>query len=269
VAQRRSLTKYQTGLTSSRCEQTSVCFRFLCLRGGLRCQLANTLTQSIIGDGILVYRCWVVFSRSWLAIGVSVVLWLATTGCSVAALYFAGTLHSHDTVNAGKLQPLITSFLASSIALNVVTTGLIVYRIWRVEQSSRRMNAVSYWASVNQLNRSPAVHQPHISRLRHAMLVMVESGALYTGTAIITFITYLSGHNSSYATSDVEVQIVGIAFSMIIIRAASSAEMATTNSQNMPLSVIDRSHPVQILVSRNVEQSKADDMSGSKQFHAI
>lgn len=227
-------------------------------------KLANTLVQCLIGDGMLIYRCWIIFSYSWLVVSFSLVLFFAAAGCCISTLLFASTLQTQTTVNAGKLQPLITSFLACSIALNIITTGLIVYRIWSVDEVNRKMNFVPGWSSSDRPSRTPYNHSS--SRLRKAMLIIVESGALYTGTSIITFVAYLSKSNSSYATSDVEVQMAGVAFSLIIIRAASSASDTSmpSGSHNLPLSV--RSQPVQIMVRQDVHQSKADAEGQYKSF---
>jgi hypothetical protein len=80
---------------------------------------------------------------------------------------------------------------------------------------------------------------------------------MYTVTALVTFIIFISGSNSVYGTSDVvrnmswvtplthgkcpqEVQVVGIAFNLIIIRANKRAQAEQMASTTMPLEVLRR-----------------------------
>jgi hypothetical protein len=78
------------------------------------------------------------------------------------------------------------------------------------------------------------------------MRIIVESGLLYTATAFITFVTFVVGSNGVYVITDAEIQIVGIVFNMIIIRASAlsgSAEGSTMGpdrsaSQTVPLQFV-------------------------------
>lgn len=74
---------------------------------------------------VKVYRCWVVYGYSWLASAVPCLLWLGTVGIMIGNLVLLGTqaVGNVSLVAPSDLRPVVTSFWALSIALNVITTG--------------------------------------------------------------------------------------------------------------------------------------------------
>jgi len=91
-----------------------------------------------------------------------------------------------------------TSFFSISLAQNIITTCLIVYRIWRVNMDvARGPGSRSLW--------------PVIS-------VILESGAIYSSTLLVLLATYASGSFAQYIALDMLVPIIGITFNLIIVR---------------------------------------------------
>ncbi|KAG6919698.1 hypothetical protein DXG01_002644 [Tephrocybe rancida] len=168
---------------------------------------ATLLTQTTIGDAMLIYRCWVVYSRSWRVIAFSIILWLGGFVCEICLVYYEITAKSNVLVSASNLHPFGTAFWASTVALNVITTALLVWPIWRV---ARHHDEFAYHTSSSQRNDT----------MKHVMQVIIESGAIYTTMAFLVFVTYTTKSNSLYITSSAEVGIAGIAFNLIIIRTA-------------------------------------------------
>ncbi|KAJ7903797.1 hypothetical protein B0H14DRAFT_3421976 [Mycena olivaceomarginata] len=183
----------------------------------------DVLAQTTLGDGMLIFRCWKVYSKSWRVVAFSLLLYLGGTACAVMILRVVATLHSNTLITSSSLNPLILSFWVLTIVQNIITTGLLVFRIWRVDRNT--------------------------ARLRNTMRIIIESGLMYTTIALLTFITQITNSNSTYGVSDVEVQVVGITFNLIIIRAQSSTtEEPPTNvgSGSVPLHMLRRptaSHP--------------------------
>ena len=73
-----------------------------------------------------------------------------------------------------KLASWATSFLCISLAQNLLTTFLIVYRIWSVNLSKAILDA------------------PH--SLRPVMAVILESGAIYSSLLLVLLVLYVSGN---------------------------------------------------------------------------
>ncbi|KAF8982123.1 hypothetical protein BDQ17DRAFT_1316598 [Cyathus striatus] len=168
---------------------------------------ATVLLQTVIGDGVLIYRCWIVYSRSWRIITVSILLWIGATISMAFVIHIQATLHASGTVTAKELEPPNRSFWILSIIQNLLTTSLIVGRIWFVDHQNSKYLSAGYQRT---------------SELKKVMRRIIESGLLYTLAVIITFITYACRSNALYVASKVEKQIVGIAFNLIIIRASKS-----------------------------------------------
>ncbi|KAJ7749572.1 hypothetical protein DFH07DRAFT_555271 [Mycena maculata] len=186
----------------------------------------DTLVQTLLGDGMLIYRCWVVYGRSWRVVAFSILLWCGAAGCTGMVLHLEGTLRSNALITSGSLHPPITSFWLLTITLNLLTTGLLVFKIWRVDRENARFT----------FQTTSAQYQP--STLRKVMRIIIESGLMYTVVAFLVFITYIFNSYSVYPTSDVEVQIVGIAFNLILIRAsANSQPMDGQNSTAVALQI--------------------------------
>ncbi|KAG6917361.1 hypothetical protein DXG01_002826 [Tephrocybe rancida] len=168
---------------------------------------ADLLTQTTIGDAMLIYRCWIVYGRSWLVIIPSFVLWLGGTVCSVFLVYYEATTTTSALITASKLHPYGVAFWASTVSLNIITTTLLVWPIWKV---ARHHEQFAYQST----------NSGSLNIMKDVTYVIIESGLMYTVAAFMTFVTYTTKHNSLYIVSSAEVGIAGIAFNLIITRTA-------------------------------------------------
>ncbi|TFY75787.1 hypothetical protein EWM64_g8223, partial [Hericium alpestre] len=151
--------------------------------------------ETSLADGLLIYRCWIVYGRRWTIVAGLSPLWIACTVCEVIASYTEFTLNQRASLSAKELQPFITTALTTTLALNLIATSMIAWRIRSIR---------SFGESADAIN--------------HAVRVIVESGAMYSISVLVFFIVYLAGSNGLYAASDCAFQIIGIAFNLIIIR---------------------------------------------------
>ncbi|RDX54760.1 hypothetical protein OH76DRAFT_1340756 [Lentinus brumalis] len=144
--------------------------------------------QTFIGDAIMAYRCYVVYDRKWKYVAVPALLWLAESVCGWIAVYITATLHSSATLNEQRLVPWITAFLSLTLAMTTITTGMIVFRILRINAgvASKGMTRVGG----NQ-------------RLIRVVRVLVESGLVYTVSVVCFFSLFLASNNAQYPVSDV------------------------------------------------------------------
>ncbi|KAJ3847769.1 hypothetical protein EV368DRAFT_22862, partial [Lentinula lateritia] len=171
-------------------------------------KFVDYVAQTFIGDSILIYRCYLVWDRSWYMIVPSVLLCLAETvcGCMVAAIEASPA--SGGSLNSSTISPFITSMLSITLATTILTTTLIVYRLWNVQSHSQTF--LQFQQERNRdWNSDP---------LARAMKVMIESGLLYTLSLVVLFAVFITSSNAELGVSDSVVQIIGITFNMIIIR---------------------------------------------------
>ncbi|KAF9530720.1 hypothetical protein CPB83DRAFT_868422 [Crepidotus variabilis] len=155
------------------------------------------VAQTFVGDAVLLFRCWIVYGRKWLFIAFPMTLWLATTACGVMTIYVESTMDTAGKLlNSKSLEPFITSMLCLTLVTNILTTSfglaLIVLRIWGIRRNLT------------------GTYTPN-SPLTNLLIVLIESGLMYTLSILILFGLYMASNNGQYGVSN-----AGITFNLII-----------------------------------------------------
>ncbi|GLB45314.1 hypothetical protein LshimejAT787_2100740 [Lyophyllum shimeji] len=157
------------------------------------------VAQLTLGDVILIYRCFIVWSRAWKVIVAPVLLTLTALGCGVSAVVIA--LTTELSSDRGRMTPLITTMLVVTLTSNFMSSSLIVFRIWSVHRESTRY-------------KMNGVYDP----LPRAIRVTIEAGIVYTISLVVLMGIYLGGREAQHTVSRLIVQIIGIAFNLVISR---------------------------------------------------
>ncbi|KAG6836469.1 hypothetical protein H0H93_007749 [Arthromyces matolae] len=161
------------------------------------------VVQTWLGELILIYRCFVVWNRKLAIIAFSLVTSTAGLAFGISATVIGG-LGDETNKSTGNLLAITISFYALAMATNIVTSSLIVCRIWNVKKGSLRY-------------RSFTVHANDQDPLARAIRVTIEAGLIYTVSLIGLLITYLCFHTSQFAVQRIVVQMIGITFNLIIV----------------------------------------------------
>jgi hypothetical protein len=132
--------------------------------------------MSFLGDSVLVYRTWIVNSRDWRFIAFPCLLVLGSFVSGWGIVWTVGALET-GVYLANTVRPFTDAFLACSITLNILCTGMIS---WRIISVTRRTG----------------------SALSLVTRVVVESALLYTITSIIFLITNAAKNASVYIVAD-------------------------------------------------------------------
>ncbi|KIL60204.1 hypothetical protein M378DRAFT_168341 [Amanita muscaria Koide BX008] len=166
------------------------------------------LIARLLIDGVLIYRCWIVYARSWRAICVPVAFWLASLACSILLAYYTGLNYKRQTYSAEIAlieSKAITGLYGCNIATTVYSTAAIIYRIWSAARNS---------------GGSPR-------RLIYTMRILAESGILYTSTSVFSLVgTLLIGRSDrtwidlliSDLSDAISLSMASISFNLILIR---------------------------------------------------
>lgn len=165
-------------------------------------KFVNYSAQTFIGDGILLYRCFVIYNRKWWVVLLPMLMWIATAVCSGFTVYIEATIGNGD-LGQSQFEPFISSTLSLTLATNVITTGLIVYRIYRIQ--NRSSNTAFTFGS--------GTTSPYSRLIR----TLIECGALYTASIIVLFACYLADSQAILGVSNSVVQIIGITFNLLIL----------------------------------------------------
>ncbi|KAF5309388.1 hypothetical protein D9619_012292 [Psilocybe cf. subviscida] len=170
--------------------------------------------QTLVGDGILLYRCYMIYNRKWFVIIVPVLLWLGTFAFATVTVIIESTLGT-GSLGQTQLKPFITGTLTMTLVMNVITTSLMVHRIWHIQRSTNR-----------GLSRISGV-DPYSRVLR----ILIECGAIYTVSVVILFVCYLANSNAILPISDSLVQIIGITYNLVIVNVGRGQHTRPMNSE--------------------------------------
>jgi hypothetical protein len=116
----------------------------------------------------------------------------------IAAIYTLSLVGTNVVFNNHQ-QRISNSFFSCTLALNAVCTGLIAYRIWRTQQQTREAKMGS-------------------SNLTKVAIIVVESGAIYLTVLASEVAAFAVGSFMFNIFLDITSPIIGIVFSLIIVR---------------------------------------------------
>ncbi|KAJ8464015.1 hypothetical protein ONZ45_g17386 [Pleurotus djamor] len=173
----------------------------------------------ILGDGVLIYRCWIVYGKSNWVVIVPLLLLLGSFITAIWTIVLEVTLQARATLQFIKLKPVIMTSTLTTLIQNVLTTSLIIWRIWRVDrETARYISTMRAFGTTTQNLRNPEPPRPP-TRLQQVIRIVIESGLILTITAIVSTAVYVTDSNSFIIVGDAQVQVIPIAFNLIIIRA--------------------------------------------------
>jgi hypothetical protein len=220
-------------------------------------------TENIIADGLVVYRCYAIWGKSWKIVVIPVIMLISTTVCAYLAVYNFSQVHPGDNVFASNIAEWGTALFSLSLATNIIVTSLIAGRIWWLSRNIRTY-----------------LGQRHQAKYYKAIGIIIESGAIYAISLLILLVLYTSKTNAQYIVYDALSQIMGIVPTLIIVRIGlgihvqdNSTTFATTvrgdDSGSVPASS-DRTgrqgkpqHAVNIVIHKNIESTTLDNETNS------
>ncbi|KAI0737616.1 hypothetical protein C8Q80DRAFT_315009 [Daedaleopsis nitida] len=138
--------------------------------------------NSILGDSIVVWRCWHVWGGNWRVCVVPVMLIIASAVCGFAqAIIFAEAKSVHSAF-ANTLERWNGSLFALSLVTNVVVTTLIAARIWFTTRETRELSSNFRYTKV--------------------LVLIIESAMIYSAALVIEITLYFLGTNAFYIVYD-------------------------------------------------------------------
>ncbi|PBK67234.1 hypothetical protein ARMSODRAFT_1086201 [Armillaria solidipes] len=204
------------------------------------------VTLTLVGDGFVIYRCFIVWNRRWYIVPGPILLLCGTgVGGFGATVAFSRAAPGAE-VFLPNIVPWITSFISMTLCTNIVCTSLIAYRIISIQRAVR---------GVIQVNLA-----------RSALMMVVESAAVYSASVLSLMITYTLGSNAQYTVLDLTAPLIGITFTIIILRVSlgiSSRELTALSQTGLDHSAgpqsfsLSRRTPVAVNVSHLVEMDSA------------
>ncbi|TFL05490.1 hypothetical protein BDV98DRAFT_522595, partial [Pterulicium gracile] len=164
---------------------------------------------TMLGDGVLVWRCWELHQRRWLPVAFPTLLWLTCIALGFAGVITQLTADRTVIATSIEIRHILTSYWVCTFVLNLSTTSIIIFRLWQAEKNAR---AVLSGLERDRLDATGS------NSTMHAIYTMSESGLLFTMSVFTCLVTHLTIPNALFPASCVLIQVAGIAFNLIIIR---------------------------------------------------
>jgi len=153
------------------------------------------VTQTLLGDCVMLWRCFVVYNRSWYIAIPSIIIMIANTCAGYIVTWLFAKARSDINIFEVSAATGITVFFILTMVVNSACTVAIAYRIY----STRRKLPVT-------------------RHLLPVFIVIIESGALYAASVLSLLIAYLAKSNGQYVAVDAVTPLVGIVFSLIVLQ---------------------------------------------------
>ncbi|KAH9899233.1 hypothetical protein C8Q73DRAFT_815593 [Cubamyces lactineus] len=174
----------------------------------------------LLGDAMLLYRCWVMWGDARWVIVLPVLSAVAGFICLLQVVHFVATLSPASPVPPAAVVPLTTAGYVLPLCTNVMATGLLVLKIW--------------WMTRVPADVDHGLQRSH-NLANRATAVIIESGLLYLFTQLVLVVLISIKHPAEAVVGVMAVQIYlsdlfstytngpiskGIAPTLIVIRGA-------------------------------------------------
>lgn len=162
---------------------------------------AILVLQTLLGDRVVIYRCYVVWQTIWVII-LPIILWFSVAGTGAYYIYsFSQTSSIFGDVFSEATSRWISAFYILTLTTNLLSSGLLVYRIWKIERNITN-------------SRTTKITTTSILR------VVIDAAILYSVALLCTLVNLACSNNGSLVMTDVLTPIISITFYMVIIRIA-------------------------------------------------
>ncbi|KAG2066992.1 hypothetical protein BDR04DRAFT_1214926 [Suillus decipiens] len=211
--------------------------------------------QTLLGDGVVIYRCYIVWQSVWIII-LPCMMWCGVAASGICSVYYFSQASTAEIENffASRIGHWVATFLASTLATNALSTGLLAYRIWTIE---RKVSAV-------------CTTRRKVPILR----VLIDAAVLYSAALGSSIICFSLWNDGLYVMGDLIVPIVSIAFYMVFIRIATSQNNqhhlsnlsgGATETERRKL----QQHPMQPLIRRPNDSKSSLGDSPKVETHSL
>jgi len=146
---------------------------------------------------VVVWRCYLVWGKSWKVVVLPLILLCGFVVSGIGQTYHFA--RGHDIHSAfHRILTIWNGLLFSfSLATNVTVTSLIALRVWYIFRMTSGMT--------------------HNLGVAEVLVLVIESGMIYSATLVIEIACYFAGSNAFYILYDPMVQLTSIVPTMILL----------------------------------------------------
>ncbi|KAH6885108.1 hypothetical protein BKA70DRAFT_1204937 [Coprinopsis sp. MPI-PUGE-AT-0042] len=202
------------------------------------------------GDALVIYRCFLIWQRNYLVVALPSLLYIVTVGLQVTNLWWVARQSTFGSV-IGRRWPTLRITFPLYFAQNVLTTGLILFKIWSRHRSLRN-------AGITSLNTPSLVD---------LMRAIVESAAIYTAALLVMAVLRLLDHPGWFVSHVILYPTIGIMFVLMAIRVHVVQEEAKHNAPSpslLPSWILGNQEQAVKVISTNRNHQESDSSNSTK-----
>ncbi|KAJ7199656.1 hypothetical protein GGX14DRAFT_172500 [Mycena pura] len=163
--------------------------------------LADFLSQVV-----LIYRCYLVWARNIWVVILPLLIAFASVACSMAVIGLVVATSPTAPQAPADIVPFGDAAFSMSVILNLITSSLIVGRIWWVVRNNHQ-HGVTHGKTA----------------IQRAIEVMIESGLLLLATQVVFVVLFGIAHPAQAVVEPLATQIYVTAPMLIIVRVGMGA----------------------------------------------
>ncbi|KAI0739683.1 hypothetical protein C8Q80DRAFT_1111574 [Daedaleopsis nitida] len=167
---------------------------------------AVLFVDMLLGDSVMIYRTWIIWAKDYRIIVVPGITMSALVAFGIGLLYVGFT--------AGK--DLFTAEVGRWIAGYCIATLCSKSRVICALMLSSAMIAYRIWANNRAMKKTGVVSDR--GDLSNALVIFVESAALYSGWAVLYIVFYITRSPLQHIGANCGPAVIGIAFTLITVR---------------------------------------------------
>ncbi|KAH6871378.1 hypothetical protein BKA70DRAFT_1451219 [Coprinopsis sp. MPI-PUGE-AT-0042] len=154
-----------------------------------------------IGDALAIYRCFLVWKRSYWAIALPLLLFIWSVATHMMGLWMVGQQQQIQFFGVAA-SPILSMVFPLCLVQNILTTFLVIFKIWSQHTQAKSVGLVS-------LN-SPQL----VTFIR----IIIESAAIYTAALLVLVILRAIDHPGRFFVHTTMPPLTGIMFVLLTVR---------------------------------------------------
>ncbi|KAG2130156.1 uncharacterized protein EDB93DRAFT_1234236 [Suillus bovinus] len=155
---------------------------------------------TLVSDAFILYRSFILWGRNYLICAFPFLLFIADIVIGVLWVYTLNFVVLGDNVFADALSVRVKIFSSITLAMNVICTLLIAFKILKIQK------AVAHFVKGSG---------DQVSRL---VPIMIESGSVYSALLVVMIVTYTSKSAAIFIILNPMSPIIVSSFSSVIVR---------------------------------------------------
>ncbi|KAM5541546.1 hypothetical protein V8D89_004736 [Ganoderma adspersum] len=181
---------------------------------------AFVVASVLVGDVIVTYRIWIVWDKMFVMVIFPALCTCAYIGAGISIVHLFAVFKPEESIFVPASKQRIITMAALTLVTNMYGTGCIAYRIWSTNRATKHERTSGLGISLSE-----------------ALVIFVESAALYTSWTVFFLISYIvSSPLEAFAFHCIPVA-TGISFMLVIVRVGLSFSWAEAVGSQLGVSV--------------------------------